>query len=993
MIIAYGGLITSPAVAAIRQTVQQPPVQKTQKQVSRTAAQFGHKMADVRKHLGQLARQGLKGQALADLRKHLKADADNLGTLDTGMQQKFAATRAMIKSHHLPDVIAQREAKAESHYKSEMAGLKKALAAIQNQSDATQAATQAQAVLKHLAQFKNKRSQQPFDPKHLPNQALQPDHNRVPRTTKAQFQQTTTDATTPQFSTLSTTTLDTATTTTTSATTPTAAATTTAATTSYDVSQLKGADDPAYLAATTEVTLSDTIKAKAAELDHDPVKIYNWVHNNIVWQPTWGAIQSADLTLSAKRGNAFDISSLLIALLRASHIPARYVHGTIDVPEAKFRNWIGGFKNISAALNFASSGGIPITGIISGGKVTTVQMEHIWVEAAIDYVPTRGVKNRVADTWVPLDASYKQYTFQQGLDPIAISGIDPKTLATDFVNSGTVNDSEGWATGFDPTILQNAQTQMQTSLQDYISQNLPNATVGDVIGGRTIVEQHHSGLSASLANPIVAVGTRFASVALKLEQSMTFGFGRDVSGYPLQEVSYPFAAINNQRITLSFKPATQADQDALASLLPDGDITDISQLPTSIPAYLVQVVPQLKINGQVVMTGDPMNLGYDLTFDFDANFIGHGLIPHTYTVAAGAYLAVAAIGGSVSPQALADTKARLETTKAILDSQDPTQLQGLTREDLLGDLFETGVLGYYAQYNALTYVAGLRQGGQHMLAAGMGSFGYEPNVTYVFGVPTDIHGGGAVMNVPIQSVFGYDQDGTDAGKEARLNYVLQSGTISSALEGAVPEQMFVTPDNPGEAISAVKALAKANAAGQHIYHITKANEDQVLPLIHHSAPVMKEIKDALAAGKEVITHTDAVSVPGWSGAGYIIYDPQTGDGAYKIAGGQNGSYLAGLFLGLVISVFVIALISSSGGVLLPLLLGIFAFAGFLSYFLAEDSGGLNQRCFISGIFAGLAPLGLVEAALYGGPISSVLAIMGYSEIDLDLTGSRASCGL
>ena len=32
-------------------------------------------------------------------------------------------------------------------------------------------------------------------------------------------------------------------------------------------------------------------------------------------------------------------------------------------------------------------------------------------------------------------------------------------------------------------------------------------------------------------------------------------------------------------------------------------------------------------------------------------------------------------------------------------------------------------------------------------------------------------------------------------------------------------------------------------------------------------------------------------MPGWSGAGYIIFDPQTGSGAYKIGGGQNGSYL------------------------------------------------------------------------------------------------------
>lgn len=34
-----------------------------------------------------------------------------------------------------------------------------------------------------------------------------------------------------------------------------------------------------------------------------------------------------------------------------------------------------------------------------------------------------------------------------------------------------------------------------------------------------------------------------------------------------------------------------------------------------------------------------------------------------------------------------------------------------------------------------------------------------------------------------------------------------------------------------------------------------------------------------------------MSVPGWSGAGYIILDPDTGSGAYKIAGGSNGGHL------------------------------------------------------------------------------------------------------
>lgn len=34
--------------------------------------------------------------------------------------------------------------------------------------------------------------------------------------------------------------------------------------------------------------------------------------------------------------------------------------------------------------------GIPVTAVIGGGQVTKVRMEHIWVEAALDFVPSRG---------------------------------------------------------------------------------------------------------------------------------------------------------------------------------------------------------------------------------------------------------------------------------------------------------------------------------------------------------------------------------------------------------------------------------------------------------------------------------------------------------------------------------------------------------------------------------------------------------------------------
>ena len=759
----------------------------------------------------------------------------------------------------------------------------------------------------------------------------------------------------------------------------------------YD--NLPSATNPAYLAATPEVTLTQAIKDQAAALDYSPVKIYDWVRNHVQWLPTWGAFQSADMTLSTQRGNAMDIASLTIALLRASGIPSRYVYGTIEVPADKFINWVGDFANVNAAQQYASTGGIPTGSVISGGKVTKIRLEHVWVEAAVDYFPSRAAVNRSADAWIPMDPSYKQYTDQQGLDVAAITGIDGQALADSFAQSGTVDDADGYVQGLDPTIIQNAEQQAQQKLQDYITNNMTNPTVGDVIGGRRVIVKSYPTLSASLPNHVVVVGARYAELPDKLRNFMTFSLGKDILGEPTNPVRFPWAQVNNERITLSFRPATDADKQALEALLPDGDITDLSQLPSSIPAYLISVIPELKLNGKVVASGDPMNLGDELDFVFQVTRPNETRAPYTYKVIAGSYLAIASIGQGVAVSRLSALKARLQATQNTLQSQDQTQIAALTREDILGDMFQAGVLGYFAEYAALSHVIALQQRAGQSLAIGYGSFGYEPNVTYFFGVPRSIEAGGAVMNIRYGNFVTTHTN--DHDQEVQLNE--QLGLLSSTLESAVPEQMFVTPDHPGEAISAVKALAKAAQAGQRIYHITQANMASVLPNIHQSDKVMGEIRDALASGKDVITHTNAVSVPGWVGAGYIIIDPHTGIGAYKIGGGANGSYLTGLFLGMALAVLAVMAISFSGGLALPLLASVLVHASLFELFLTIDSGGANKACFFAGLAAGLlAPLSAVLISGFGSAkaiVGTLAAILGYSYPLLDLDGSRAECGL
>lgn len=148
-----------------------------------------------------------------------------------------------------------------------------------------------------------------------------------------------------------------------------------------------------------------------ASLNNNPVQISNWVHDNIEFVPTYGSIQGAHMTLQTKRGNAFDTASLLIALLRTANIPARYVYGTVQIPIAQVMNWVGGVTHPDAALQVFAQGGIPSTGLVQGGVLTAVKLEHVWVEAWVDFVPSRGALHRKGDTWVPMDAAFKQYTY------------------------------------------------------------------------------------------------------------------------------------------------------------------------------------------------------------------------------------------------------------------------------------------------------------------------------------------------------------------------------------------------------------------------------------------------------------------------------------------------------------------------------------------------------------------------------------------------------
>jgi Transglutaminase-like superfamily len=69
------------------------------------------------------------------------------------------------------------------------------------------------------------------------------------------------------------------------------------------------------------------IQSLADGLQNDPIKIFNHVFNHIDFQAYYGSKKGALMTMLEGKGNAFDTSSLLVSLLRASGYEASYKIG------------------------------------------------------------------------------------------------------------------------------------------------------------------------------------------------------------------------------------------------------------------------------------------------------------------------------------------------------------------------------------------------------------------------------------------------------------------------------------------------------------------------------------------------------------------------------------------------------------------------------------------------------------------------------------------
>lgn len=134
---------------------------------------------------------------------------------------------------------------------------------------------------------------------------------------------------------------------------------------------------PDDLAETRVVQLTTEIMARAAALGKDAASIHACVAANVDYEPYHGQMQNSQAVLLSRRGNDFDQATLLIALLRASGEPARYVIGGITLTLPQVKEWMGAGDG-EAALALL---GWNWDYLRKGDQVDT---SHVWVEAWLD---------------------------------------------------------------------------------------------------------------------------------------------------------------------------------------------------------------------------------------------------------------------------------------------------------------------------------------------------------------------------------------------------------------------------------------------------------------------------------------------------------------------------------------------------------------------------------------------------------------------------------
>lgn len=261
-----------------------------------------------------------------------------------------------------------------------------------------------------------------------------------------------------------------------------------------------------------ELSPDERINTLARTLGYSALEVFEWVRENVDYEPYAGSVKGAAGTLRARRGNDLDQAMLLGALLNCCKAKWRLGIGDVQLSSVDLSAWLGVASWRNAAELLTRTG---VRHEIDAGSV--ILKDHVWVEVWSDYLPVLGAaKDDIltgtvsampdpAEMWVALDPSVTLRQIPEKLPLAETLGVDSAQLFQYVSQQAVVDAEDDDAVSSIPARLIDSSVQRAgNALQGYLRDQNLSLTQWLRAPGRLQVEKR-DGLPGNL--PYEIIGT------------------------------------------------------------------------------------------------------------------------------------------------------------------------------------------------------------------------------------------------------------------------------------------------------------------------------------------------------------------------------------------------------------------------------------------------------------------------------------------------------
>jgi len=595
------------------------------------------------------------------------------------------------------------------------------------------------------------------------------------------------------------------------------------------------------------------------QLEANPARIYDFVKQQVHYEPYFGAKKGAIGCLREKRCNDIDAASLTIALLRASGVPARYKKGIAVVSVEQLKNLLGVEENKTAYAALAKNKvpvftmkGHAITDLDAADltKDTHFAVQWVFAEAFIEYDERGGnyfnmVSFADAKTDAELQAKFANYGQMQWIPLDVIFKNYRHTKKDILVDTASFDVTSFWHNYFKYTgqlsplakFKADLEQKSQKKFGDYISTHIAVEPANEFIES---VLPYQFG-SAFTSNSTTIAVEKFSALPDSLRNQVKLTLKNASNQASVFSYTFYASEVNNQELTLSYQGKTTTDQSVIASY---GGLHNT-------PVKLADVIPVItahdfeKIGSTGISIGDQLILEVEHTVDNQV-LARQQKFSHAGNTE-GLYIVMSSV---LVPD-------HIKTSEDIIFGGNTAIAREYLRRVETAAKEIAGSLD--VAYNATFMMATISQ---------------SRILNKAQGTPTDFEMKGLGIDA-MMSMTNYSRRGNY--KSHHKDFTLLLGQHMSFEEGQLFDDL-----TPMQGISTTKGLQYAyQKPTEYTVHTITKNNKSVIDTLGFSATTKANMKTDVDAGNTIVTPNKPVTNQNWSGIFYTSLD-LSGMGLYSI---------------------------------------------------------------------------------------------------------------